>query len=270
MLDRWRLIDSGDRDCYYNMALDEAIAESVIKGLAPITLRFYGWQKQAVSIGAFQRIQDINTNYCVEQQIPIVRRPTGGRAILHGNELTYSLSATSDGIFSSNVKDSYILISRVFVSAFHNLDMGVEFSQKKASGRDLTRSPLCFNSVSIGEITYRGKKLVGSAQKRWRNGFLQQGSIPFEIDYDTIKTIFLGEDAYQFSDVKSIKTDITIEQLKDRIIDEFERYFQVCLYLAEPLEFEHQRALELVALKYQTHQWNFQKVRSCDGKRDET
>lgn len=252
------------------MALDEAIAETVIKGIVPTTLRFYEWNTKTLSLGAFQRIQDVDVTYCIENQIPIVRRPTGGRAILHCNELTYSISSINTDKFSRDIKNTYLLISSVFVDALISLGIDVEFSDRRAKGSELTRSPLCFNAVSIGEITYKDKKLIGSAQKRWINGFLQQGSIPFEVDYKTMNKVFYGINVFQFTDMKTINPDIKIGNLKEKIIKGMERYFQVSLCLSAPLEIERQRALELIELKYQTHQWTYQRGGNDDRKRDET
>ncbi|MFQ3574215.1 MAG: lipoate--protein ligase family protein [Thermodesulfovibrionales bacterium] len=267
---QWRLIDSSDCDGYYNMALDEAISESVIAGLAPTTLRFYGWKTKTVSLGAFQRVEDIDIVFCNEHHIPIVRRPTGGRAILHFRELTYSISSANLDIFSKDIKGSYILISRIFIDALNHLGVETEFSDRRLKGRDLIKSPLCFNAVSVGEITFQGKKLIGSAQKRWTNGFLQQGSIPLVNDYKTIDKVFSGVDAYAFTDIQSINPSITIDNLKDCITESFERCFQVSLCLCQPLEAEHQRALQLVEVKYQTHEWTHQRVGNYERKRGET
>jgi len=101
MNDSWRFIDSGNCEASFNMAIDEAIAISVRKGDVPPTLRLYGWDVPSVSIGCFQKIRDINVEYCGEKNIPIVRRPTGGRAILHYQDITYSFSTKTDfGLFS--------------------------------------------------------------------------------------------------------------------------------------------------------------------------
>ncbi|HYA14410.1 MAG TPA: hypothetical protein VEF33_08745, partial [Syntrophales bacterium] len=96
------------------MALDEAIACSVRQGGSPATLRFFGWLKPSVSLGAFQKISDIDTRWCADHNVPIVRRPTGGRGILHNDELTYSFSARDDGLFSTGLLDAYRKISSAF------------------------------------------------------------------------------------------------------------------------------------------------------------
>src|SRR3972149_6488404 len=118
MTNNWRFIDTDSCSASYNMALDEAIATTVRKGSSPPTLRLYGWNVPSVSIGYFQKVRDIDFDYCIEKSISIVRRPTVGRAILHNNEITYSLSLKSgDGNFSKGLLDSYRRISAAFVSA---------------------------------------------------------------------------------------------------------------------------------------------------------
>jgi lipoate-protein ligase A len=100
MTDRWRFIDTGLCTASYNMALDEAIATAVKRGNSPPTLRLYGWDRPSVSVGYFQNVCDIDSDYCIKKGIPIVRRPTGGRAILHDGEITYSFSVKTDtGVF---------------------------------------------------------------------------------------------------------------------------------------------------------------------------
>jgi lipoate-protein ligase A len=169
------------------MALDEAIAIAVRQNTSPPTLRTYGWSAKSVSIGYFQRINDINIDYCHNNTIPIVRRPTGGRAIFHGDEITYSFSAkTTSGLFSKGLQDSYKKISTALGLALRKADLSPELklmreTKHPLSASDGQKNPLCFRSISFGEIAIMGKKVVGSAQKRWPDGLLQQGSIPFLI-----------------------------------------------------------------------------------------
>ena len=190
----WRLIDSGPCDAFYNMALDEAIATGVRRGSAPTTLRLYGWDRPALTLGCFQKASDINIEYCQSKDIPVVRRPTGGRAILHGDELTYSFSANTDrGPFSDGLLDSYRRIGIAFSIAFRKIGVKAEPKKEREKGRVLSRSPLCFQSSSFGEILADNKKLVGSAQKRWNDGLLQQGSIPYLSHEEKLEGIFGSE-----------------------------------------------------------------------------
>ena len=191
---KWRLIHSGPCDAFYNMALDEAIAAEVRRGAAPPTLRLYGWDRPALTLGCFQKTSGINVEYCRSQDIPVVRRPTGGRAILHGDELTYSFSAKTDrDPFSHGLLDSYRRISAAFSIALKKIGVIADSKKEREKGRVLGRNPLCFQSSSFGELLLENKKLVGSAQKRWNDGLLQQGSIPYLQHDEPLKGIFGAE-----------------------------------------------------------------------------
>lgn len=267
MTDYWRYIDSGLCSASYNMALDEAISISVRKGVSPPTLRLYGWNIPSVSIGYSQKISDIDFDYCKKKGIPIVRRVTGGRAILHSNEITYSFSVkTDDGLFSKGLRDSYKKISIAFVIFLSKIGLSPEVRLLRdiRHSSPITRhskSPLCFESISYGEITVNNKKIIGSAQKRWTDGLLQQGSIPISIDRDEIAKIFrlksfggekitgLGEILYNFN----------YEELKNIIMISFEEAFGKKL-LSLPLSTEETSlTLELESEKYISPDWNFMK-----------
>src|SRR6266496_4232649 len=189
----WRFIDSGPCPASYNMAVDEAVACFVREGQSPPTLRLYECICPSVTIGCFQKIDSVDMAYCTERDIPIVRRPTGGRAILHNQELTYSFSAgTANGLFSHGLRDSYKKISAAFCSALSSLGLYPEANiAREMSGEDrASKNPLCFHAASFGEITLHNKKVIGSAQKRWNGALLQQGSIPYIIDWDILKKVF--------------------------------------------------------------------------------
>src|SRR5208337_2023965 len=148
----WRFIESGPCAAAYNMALDEAIAAAVRNGDSPPTLRLYGWLEPSVSLGAFQKITDIDTSYCAAHALHVVRRPTGGRGILHGEELTYSFSARNEGLFSQGLLDAYRKISTAFSLGLQRLGLYVEMKTRRERGSNFERSPLCFQSTSYGEL----------------------------------------------------------------------------------------------------------------------
>ena len=262
MTDAWRFIDTGPCGASYNMALDEAIAAAVRKDSAPPTLRLYGWDKPAVSIGCFQRISDVNIDYCIEKKIPIVRRPTGGRAILHNLELTYSFSAKiSYGIFSKGLLDNYKKISYALSLALTKCGFspGIMMDRKTMN----YSSPLCFQSTSYGEITINNKKIIGSAQKRWTDGFLQQGSIPYTIDKDEMISVFTLKSTHvageAISGLKEIHPELNINRLKNAISTSFEEIFDTRLIISSPSQDEVSLAQELEFQKYLSDQWNFKR-----------
>ncbi len=183
----WRLIDDKAHGASFNMALDEAVSEAVRKKISPPTLRLYQWAKPSITIGYFQKFSDINLKYCKKKSYPVARRLTGGMAILHDSELTYSFSACNDiKPFKNNLINNYLSVSKALVSALRliNIDAQITLSKSKRESRNdsIPRDPFCFKISSYGEITVDGTKIIGSAQKRYSNGFLQQGSIMIDFD----------------------------------------------------------------------------------------
>lgn len=268
MSDAWRFIDSGTCSAAYNMAIDEAIATSVRKDKSPPTLRLYGWNMSSVSIGCFQKISDIDIEYCIENHVPIVRRSTGGRAILHNHELTYSFSAkTTQGLFSKGLIDSYIKITTALGSALLKIGLSPELKllreTRNPSATRYSRSPLCFQSASFGEITINNKKVVGSAQKRWTDSLLQQGSIPFTIDKDELVRIFRLESTQEVKEaimgLKDLFPDLNTNDLKNAIRISFEETFDTRLISSSPSREEVSPAQELEAQKYLSYQWTFKR-----------
>lgn len=261
MFKQWRLIDSGPCSAAYNMALDEAIATAVRRHDAPPTLRLYGWTGPAVSLGCFQKAADVDIAYCSTRNIPVIRRPTGGRAILHGNELTYSFAVRTDlSPFSQGLLESYRIISSAFARAFRKLGLCVESKDRRERGRVLVRSPLCFQSSSYGEILSNNRKIVGSAQKRWKNGLLQQGSVPYAYDSETARHIFGGRFASETEDrmttVKTVLPDLDDAAFRQAITEAFEETFCVSLLASHPTAEEALLARELEKQKYLHDSWN--------------
>jgi len=244
----------------YNMALDEAIAIIVRKDSAPPTLRLYGWDILSVTIGYFQKISDIHTGYCAEHNIPVVRRQTGGRAILHKHELTYSFSIkTTHGIFSKGLRDSYRKISSAFNNALLKVGLFPETRIRRRSHR--SRSSLCFHTTSYGEITINNRKVIGSAQKRWIDGLLQQGSIPYTVNNDDTIKIFSVEDACMTKNsiigLKDIFPDFNPDAFKKILKTSFEETFGIWLIPSSLSPEEISLAQELEIQKYLTRAWNY-------------
>ncbi len=165
--DRWQFLNSGFHPGEYNMRMDELLAERLMAHQGSPTLRVYGWKPHAISLGYNQHHTDFDEALCEAQGIDIVRRPTGGRAILHAEELTYSVTMFSCG---KNITDSYCEISRALLSGLHLLGADVEYASTQPNLPQFYRSRTsipCFASSTRYEIQFRGKKLVGSAQRRF-------------------------------------------------------------------------------------------------------
>lgn len=175
-MESWRLILDPDLEGPENMAQDEAILSAVDSGLGLPTLRIYGWAAPTISIGFAQ-----DPSRLLGHGLPIVRRVTGGRAVLHDNELTYSIVVpSSHPLFLEGITGAYSAISACISRALN--DIGIKASFSRGTKDRSERKDGCFFSASRHEILVDGKKLVGSSQRRFRNAFLQHGSILFGVD----------------------------------------------------------------------------------------
>jgi lipoate-protein ligase A len=174
----WRLIIDDEADGATNMAVDEAILTAVIEGASPPTLRFYRWSPPCVTLGRSQAVADVDLALCRAAGVGVVRRPSGGQAILHTDELTYSVAlCQTDPRAEGGVLESYRRLSDGLLAGLHRL--GVEAVQAVRKKQPLAEpTPVCFEVPSDYEITSGGRKLVGSAQWRSRGGVLQHGTLP--------------------------------------------------------------------------------------------
>jgi len=269
MSNSWRIIDTGPCTASLNMALDEAIATSVRQGVSPPTLRIYGWRQHAVSIGYFQSSEDLDIGYCRKNSIHMVRRPTGGRAVFHNDELTYSFSVqTKTGIFSRGLFDSYKKISSALALALSKAGLSPQSMKRKPGLKSKAQSakfsnPLCFRSVSFGEISVDNIKVIGSAQKRWADGLLQQGSIPFTVDEDRGMKLFQRNNVHfrkaPLIGLRQIAPSLSYDALKNTIRTAFEETFQIQLISSVPSQEELSLAHTLDAQKYLDDAWTFRK-----------
>ncbi len=203
MADLWRLILTPAARGPWNMAVDEAILESVGRGAAPPTLRLYAWEPPCLSLGYAQPFADVDKERLTSHGWEVVRRPTGGRAILHTDELTYSVSAPPDEPrLQGTVLESYHRLAKALIRALHALDIPVEM-EENVPALDAAKGAVCFEVPSTYEIVVHGKKLMGSAQARRKLGVLQHGSLPLYGDLTRITQ------ALAFSDEATRKTAST-------------------------------------------------------------
>lgn len=191
----WRLIVSPAADGAHNMAVDEAILLAAGSGEAPPTLRLYGWEPPCLSLGYAQPIDDADLSLLNSRGWDIVRRPTGGRAILHTDELTYAVvGPDSHPLLTGGVLESYQRLSLALLSALHRLDVPAQANPGKMASPDVrSTDPICFEVPSNYEITVDGKKLIGSAQARKRGAVLQHGSLPLHGDLSRIAEVLRYE-----------------------------------------------------------------------------
>ena len=265
---KWRLISYKMGAPAWNMAVDEAIYCSYLSGFTPPTLRFYGWVPPTLSIGYFQAIEkEINLTGLAERGFGLVRRNTGGRAVLHHHELTYSVVAgTKDGLPDS-LLGSYLYISRALVDACRvfgvlaELHEGVAGAAEKAKG-----TGACFDSPSWYELTVNGRKLVGSAQLRQQGSFLQHGSVLIDFSAldlgSVLKLNGMPLDTWaqkMESKVTSFKDqgiEVTTTELIKEIINSFQKLYNIHLDEGTLTPAELAMIEKLIDEKYANNNWN--------------
>jgi lipoate-protein ligase A len=180
MSDSWRLLVDTPADGAWNMAVDEVLLDGVAAGMTPPTLRFYEWTPPCLSLGYFQPFDVVDLDGCRRLGVEVVRRPTGGRAILHDRELTYSVTLPASLLgHDGGVLPSYYRLSLALRDGLVRLGVPVTLAPESASG-PADHGPVCFDRPSAHEILLHGRKLVGSAQMRRGGGILQHGSILIE------------------------------------------------------------------------------------------
>ena len=209
-LRQWRVIYDTPTTGALNMAIDEAILISVSARAAPPTLRLYAWNPPCLSLGYGQHAREADLSRLPTLGWDIVRRLTGGRAILHADELTYSLALPGDhSLTHRGIVESYRQISQALLIALNQLGAQPHADRLEASSAKPS-SPICFDTPSHYEITVNGCKLVGSAQVRRREGLLQHGTLPLDGDLTRIC------DALVFSDEaarSAARTDVRARAL---------------------------------------------------------
>jgi lipoyl(octanoyl) transferase len=210
---QWRLIYDIPTLGAANMAADEAVLRTVSAGEAMPTLRLYGWSPPCLSLGYAQKTGDVDFDRIARAGWDVVRRPTGGRAILHTDELTYSVSLPADDpIAAGGIIESYRRISGALLAGLERL--GAEVAADKRAERSSVTGAVCFEVPSHYEITVSGRKLVGSAQLRRREGVLQHGSLPLFGDLGRIceALAYPDEDSREAAKAQVRARAITLEE----------------------------------------------------------
>ncbi len=163
------------------MAIDEAVFRETVKKQKPPTLRFYGWRPSAISIGYFQELKnEIDSERCRLAGVDIVRRITGGKAVYHKDDITYSLMAgTAEKLFPNDIARTYEIISLCLARGLSHLGIDAHLAKavREISGKDRSTTSCCFSVPSGNELLVAGRKICGSAQTRTHGGFLQHGSM---------------------------------------------------------------------------------------------
>lgn len=181
----WLIEEDFERPGAHHMERDESLTRERIENLTiPSVLRLYSWQPAAVSIGYQQRIESIDLDACRAHRVDVVRRPTGGRAVLHKNEITYAVitrASPADGLYAVHNRIVNALVSSLSLLGVTSTSLEVT---PRSGSLQKTALPLaCFASAARHEVTWRGKKVIGSAQRRFGEVVLQHGSILLTEDH---------------------------------------------------------------------------------------
>ncbi len=276
----WRLLRTGLADGATNMAIDEAILWAVAEGKSLPTLRFYGWQPPCLSIGYSQSVGEVNMERCRERGVHFVRRPTGGRSILHADELTYSVVAPqAEPRVAGGVIESYRRLSAGLVAGLRVLGVDayqaltptppapLPLSQNQERGRG-AQSAACFDAPSSYEITVGGKKLVGSAQVRKKRVVLQHGSLPLEGDVARIFDFLRVPSGERREELKqelraratslewALGYSVPFEEVARHLAAGFAQALNLRLIPGQLSEQELALAEKLRREKYTTREWN--------------
>jgi lipoate-protein ligase A len=249
------------------MAVDESILEHIGRGEALPTLRLYAWQPPCLSLGQAQPFTDVDVQRLNARGWEVVRRPTGGRAILHTDELTYSIIAPiEEPRVAGSLLESYNRLARGLLKAVKALGLPVEIKEDFHSTSEKP-NPVCFEVPSAYEITVHGKKLIGSAQARRKEGVLQHGSLPLTGDLARITEVLSFADEFARRDAAerllaratTVQSILGREVLWDEAAKAFIQAFEEVLDLkfeAKPLSAsESGRADGFVREKYEHPEW---------------
>jgi lipoate-protein ligase A len=268
MKNTWRLLITPAARGAWNMAVDEAILEAAGRGESLPSLRLYAWDPPCLSLGYAQPYADVDLPRLQARGWEVVRRPTGGRAILHTDELTYSVTAPlHEPIVAGSLLESYNRLAAALLRAMQDMELAVEMKEVVPGANTNAAGPVCFEVPSAYEITVGGRKLIGSAQARRKEGVLQHGSLPLTGDLARITQAlsFPDEAAREHAARKLLARAATAasalgretawESAAQAFIRAFETQLGLTLEPGDLSPSELQRAEKLVQEKYAHNSW---------------
>ncbi|ATH62563.1 lipoate--protein ligase family protein [Staphylococcus pasteuri] len=276
MTETWNFINTGSKDPYYNMAMDEALLNFVSRGEIDPVIRFYTWNPATLSIGYFQRLKkEIDIEKVKEKGYGLVRRQTGGRGVLHDKELTYSVIVPeSHPKMPTTVTEAYRVISQGLLEGFKNLGFETYFavprSKEEREKLKQPRSSVCFDAPSWYELVVEGRKIAGSAQTRQKGVILQHGTILQDIDVDELFDLFIFKHDRLKNKMKEAFVDkavaindisekhITLNEMEDAFKEGFKEGLQIEF---KPLTLTDEQMNEVKELeeKFRSDEWTYRK-----------
>ena len=291
---KWRLLRTGHNSGVWNMAVDEAIMIHVAKKVVPPTFRLYGWVPPALSLGRLQSFErDVDPDSCRSLGVDVVRRPTGGRAVLHDNEVTYSfIISEDDPLLPPDLRDSFYLATEGIVKGLALLGIEAEIQGRQGAGsladayrRELqgrrapdqsVQSGACFDSPSWYEVVAGSKKLVGSAQARLKGVFLQHGSVLITLGADKVCRVLRYDDpdardqasTQLLEHATSIEAilgrSVSFREVEEAVISGMQNHISpIELVEGQLLPEELSSAKDLIAKKYGADTWTKRRKIAC-------
>jgi lipoate-protein ligase A len=250
----WRLIVDGDLPGANNMARDMAMLEAVAKGQSPSSLRLYGWDPPCLTVGRHQGVEAANLDFCRLEGIDVVRRPTGGRALLHHLELTYAVVAPiGRGPLPAGLQEAYRKICGALVRAARAFGVEAELTSGEVNLQlpgPRTSVP-CFEAPAGGEVVVVGRKLIGSAMRAHGSAVLQHGAIL--LDWDgrlQAGSMGLTDDASLRPHVTTLRDelgrDLPRSVLEETLVEAFTEELGVGIEPGQSSEVERAREDELI------------------------
>lgn len=267
----WRMLKTDALTGAMNMALDEVLLQSVQAGSSPPVVRLYRWQPETVTLGYAQRgAGQVNLDYCRTHGIDVVRRLTGGRAVLHDQEVTYSVISRQDGLFSTEILKNYQVIAEVLLHCLKRFGLEAEVARRHGSSdsTDAVTQSACFTAPAQFEIVCSGKKTCGSSQKREQESFLQHGSIPVDMDLDKLFcALSTDEKASVEQGVARLAEKVgwinrflaqpcSIDEVEMQLMSSFVLLWPVQFHLEAPSRTELEKAQTLARDKYAHLDWH--------------
>jgi lipoate-protein ligase A len=270
----WSYVDTGVAQGAYNMAVDEVLLDDCAnRGSGPY-IRLFGWNPPTVSLGFGQDLErELDVEKCRRMGVDIVRRPTGGRAVLHWGELTYSVvcAAATDEV-GADVGEVYHAIGCCLVRGLRLA--GAEAVLERAGARRRDRqeadtSKPCFSSISRWEVKCGGRKLIGSAQRRLKSAVLQHGSLLLDPRHEkllelmpegdrAVRERYLSELQLGSTHLSACLESWSIADLKHRILEGFRQVLSVETQECVLDPDQSARVEALVRAKYGNPSWTFE------------
>lgn len=269
----WGFIDTGYHSASVNMALDEALLNWHSAGKIPPTLRFYGWSKPSLSVGHFQNAERaIDFSNVKKHGCEFVRRLTGGSAVLHDDELTYSIVVSEKRDYiPTSITAAYHVLSKGILEGYKLLGIEADYATPE---RKTERTDVCFEKPAFYEMVVDGKKISGNAQTRKQGVLLQHGSIPMSINKEMLFDLFRfpTEKIRESKRNKFSEKAITINEITKKrhtyndLREAFQKGFQSELNVDfTPLQLSQSQWAEvhdLARTKYTQEEWNLYHQRS--------